>query len=54
MEDEVGIKYEGEINVPASGRTILGFVHFIGPIGMKNKIKIDASRIEKMADSASI
>ncbi len=52
-EEESGIKYEGEINVPASGRAIMGFVHFTGPIGMKNKIKIDASRIEKMADSVA-
>ena len=36
--------------MPDSGRAILGFVHFTGPIGMKNKIKINASRIEKMAD----
>ncbi|MBI1663202.1 MAG: nucleotidyl transferase AbiEii/AbiGii toxin family protein [Nitrosopumilus sp.] len=50
LENESGIKYEGEINVPDSGRAILGFVHFTGPIGMKNKIKINASRIEKMAD----
>ena len=53
LEDESGIKYEGEINVPASGKAILGFVHFTGPVGMKNKIKIDASRIEKMADSVA-
>lgn len=51
LENESGIKYKGEINVPDSGRAILGSIHFIGPIGMKNKIKIDASRIEKMADS---
>ena len=49
LEGECGIKYKAEINVPNSGRAILGFVHFTGPIGMKNKIKIDASRIEKMA-----
>jgi len=51
LENESGIKYEGEINVPHSGRAILGFIHFTGPIGMKNKVKIDASRIEKMVDS---
>lgn len=51
LENESGIKYEGEINVPESGRAILGFIHFTGPLGMKNKIKIDASRIEKMIDS---
>lgn len=51
LENESGIKYEGEINVPTSGKAILGFIHFTGPIGMKNKIKIDASRIEKMVDS---
>ena len=28
LEDESGIKYEGEINVPAGGKAILGFVHF--------------------------
>jgi len=50
LEDESGIKYEGEVNVPKSGLAIFGNVHFTGPIGMKNKIKIDASRVEKMAD----
>lgn len=54
LEEESGIKYEGKINVPVSGRAILGFVQFTGPIGMKNKIKIDASRIEKMVDSVAI
>ncbi len=54
LENEGGIKYEGELNVPGSGRAVLGFVHFTGPIGMKNRIKIDASRIEKMADSVSM
>lgn len=53
LENESGIKYEGEINVPDSGRAILGFVHFTGPIGMKNKIKFDASRVEKMVDSVA-
>lgn len=53
LETESGMKYEGEINVPASRRAIMGFVHFTGPLGMKNKIKIDASRMEKMADSVA-
>lgn len=51
LENESGIKYEREINVPESGLAIFGNVHFTGPIGMKNKIKIDASRVEKMADA---
>jgi len=54
LEDESGIRYEGEINVPSSGRAILGFVHFTGPLGMKNKIKIDASRVERMAEAAAM
>ena len=53
LEDESGIKYEGEMNVPDSRRAIMGFVHFTGPLGMKNKIKIDASRIEKMINSVA-
>ena len=51
IENECGIKYEGKINVPESDFAIFGDIHFTGPIGMKNKIKIDASRIEKMIDS---
>ena len=51
IENECGIKYGGKINVPESGSAIFGDIHFTGPIGMKNKIKIDASRIEKMIDS---
>jgi len=43
--------YENDLNVPVSGKAILGFIHFTGPISMKNRIKIDASRIEKMVDS---
>ena len=50
LEYESGIKYESKINVPSSGKAMLGFVQFTGPIGMKNRIKIDVSRIEKMAD----
>lgn len=53
LENESGIKYEEDINVPPSGKAILGFIHFTGPIGMKNKIKIDASRIEKMIDPST-
>lgn len=54
LEDEGGIKYESKLNVPDSGKAILGYIHFTGPLGMKNKIKIDASRIEKMVDSPVI
>jgi len=51
IENECGMKYEGEINMPDSGLAIFGNIHFTGPIGMKNKIKIDASRVEKMVDN---
>jgi len=51
IENECGMKYEGRINVPKSGLAIFGDIHFTGPIGMKNKIKIDASRVEKMVDN---
>lgn len=50
LENECGIEYEENINVPNSNNAILGFVQFTGPIGMKNKIKIDISRIEKMVN----
>lgn len=50
LDSECGIKYEGDINALRSNNAILGSVHFIGPLGMKNKIKIDISRIEKMVD----
>ena len=50
LENESGIRYEGEINVPDSGLAIFGNIHFTGPIGMKNKIKVDASRVERMID----
>ncbi len=53
IENESGIKYEGDINVPQSGLAIFGHVHFTGPIGQKNKIKIDASRVEQMMDSVT-
>lgn len=53
IEDENGMKYEGDINIPSSGKAILGHIHFTGPIGMKNKIKIDASRIEKMVNDVT-
>lgn len=51
IENECGMKYEGKINVPDSGLAIFGDIHFTGPMGMKNKIKIDASRVEKMVDN---
>ena len=55
LENECGIVYEeDEINVPESGRVIFGHIQFTGPLGSKNRIKMDISRIEKMVDPSSI
>jgi hypothetical protein len=52
LESECGIIYEeDEINIPSSGNAVFGHIQFTGPLGMKNRIKIDASRIEKMIDT---
>ena len=53
LDLEVGMKYEGNLNVLNSSQAILGDVRFTGPIGMKNRINIDISRVEKMIDSAT-
>lgn len=40
--------YEGTFTPTESGKAVFGEVHFTGPLGQKNKIKIDISLIEKM------
>ena len=53
LEKKSGIRYEANINAPSNQRAIFGSIHFTGPLNMKNKIEVDISRIEKMAESAS-
>ena len=53
LEKKSGIRYEANMNASSSQRAIFGSIHFTGPLNMKNKIEVDISLIEKMADPAS-
>lgn len=46
---ETGMAYESYMGVQPSGKAIMGRVSFVGPLGAKNRIKVDVSRKENMA-----
>ena len=50
LENESGIIYEGKMNVPPRGHAIMCHLRFDGPLLKRTKIKVDISRIEKMAE----
>ena len=53
IKKENQMEYNGSIEATQSRKLIQGRIHFIGPLGTKNNIKIDISGIEKMAEPAS-
>lgn len=51
LHDANEIEWNGKLAIPESGRAAFGDVQFTGPLGTKNRIKIDISRVEKIIDA---
>ncbi len=50
LHKETEITYDHKIRVPKAGYAITAHVRFMGPLGARNKIKMDMSRRERLVD----